>query len=264
MDTEIRQKFPGLVSYSKKRFPYFDIDSFSELELEYFIYHAPRYELLITKIKDLICRIPKSDHPEKSNLKLKILDFGPHFFTQIIRKETDTIVDQLGWRFDSVSKLREYEKHIEFDLNNCVNEINWPETGEYEIIVACEIIEHVYTSPEFIFPFFKKILKRGGFLVIGTPNAVSLKNRLEMIVGRNPYELIRTTLNNPGHFREYTKQEIIDYAYLAGFKLFDSNISSIFNYINHGLIGKIYKKLTNILPSSYRDNMTLIFKKEEI
>lgn len=262
MPNNIREQFPALVAKVRKRFPYFDFGTFSELELEYFIYHAPRYEFLISRICSLVNGF-NVDSEKSEKERIRILDFGPHFLTEIIRNETNAIVDQLGWRFDSVSKLRGYEKHIEFDLNNCVRANSWPEIKGYDIVVACEIIEHIYISPEFVFPLFRNILEKGGYLIIGTPNAVSLKKRLEMISGRNPFELIRTTLNNPGHFREYTKKELINFVVKEGFRIIEFDCSSIFNYINHGFLGNMYKLLTNGLPRSFRDNMTFIFKKYE-
>ncbi|MBC8043829.1 MAG: methyltransferase domain-containing protein [Rhizobacter sp.] len=130
-----------------------------------------------------------------------------------------------------------------------------------DIIVACEIIEHLYTSPNYVLPFIKTCVKPNGYVIIQTPNAVSLKHRLVMLAGKNPYELIRETLDNPGHFREYTKTEMTEYAAAHGFELVDYGCYSYFNYVNHGWVGHAYKFLSAVLPNSLRDNMTLVFRR---
>ena len=72
-----------------------------------------------------------------------------------------------------------------------------------------EVIEHLYTAPEIVLKCIKKIIKQNGYFIIQTPNAASLSKRMKlMFQGRNPYEMIRVDHNNPGHFREYTVDEL--------------------------------------------------------
>ncbi|HMR00444.1 MAG TPA: hypothetical protein PKE39_15585, partial [Ignavibacteria bacterium] len=162
-----------------------------------------------------------------------------------------------------VTKPRNDELHIEFDLNDCINESKWPAIEKYDIVVACEVLEHVYTSFDFIFPFLKTAVKDSGFLLIGTPNAVSLKRRLVMLSGRNPFDRITTEIYDPNHFREYTKKEMVEIVSGFGFKLNTFICMSNYNYINHGFIGKTYKLISSFLPYSLKDNMTFVFQKFE-
>ncbi|MCL2459490.1 MAG: class I SAM-dependent methyltransferase, partial [Desulfobulbus sp.] len=63
--------------------------------------------------------------------------------------------------------------------------------------------------PEIILSFLKKITKQNGYIFIPTPNAASLSKRMKlMFKGQNPYEMIRTNHYNPGHYREYTSDEL--------------------------------------------------------
>ena len=48
--------------------------------------------------------------------------------------------------------------------------------------------------------------------MVSTPNALWLKHRIKLLMGRHPYELIREDKGNPGHFREYTAGELGDIA----------------------------------------------------
>jgi hypothetical protein len=38
-----------------------------------------------------------------------------------------------------------------------------------------------------------------------------------MLSGRNPFEMLRENLDNPGHFREYTRPEMLTLGTTAGF-----------------------------------------------
>ena len=230
------------------KYPYFSKIGLNPIEIEYLFYHSPRLDYLLEKIKNLINNIE-----DEKKRAVNILDIGPHFLTQIIRENSNAVVDQLGWRFDKVSQLKKNETHYDFDLNSTIDFNNCPKLPQYDILIACEIIEHLYTSPNYVLNFFKRIVRDDGFLVLGTPNAVSLKHRIVMLYGKNPYELIRETLDNPGHFREYTKNELINYASKNGFELFDFNCQSYYNYIHHGIMGKMYKQLSKILPYSFRE-----------
>ncbi len=243
----------------KNRFPFFEFSSFNEIEKEYYIYHIPRFELLLGLVNDIIAKLKKTN--SDIDRKIRILDLGPHFLTEIMRNETDAAVDQLGWRYDFITKPRIGETHIEFNLNDCIKPEKWPKMTQYEVVVACEILEHLYTSFDFILPFLYSLVKDGGYLLIGTPNAVSLKRRLVMLSGKNPFDRITTTIYDPNHFREYTREEIVEIFSEHNFVLSYFNCMSNYNYINHGFIGHAYKLLSKILPYSLRDNMTFIFKK---
>lgn len=243
----------------KISFPFFDFNNFNEIEKKYYIYHIPRFALLLSIINDLISKLKERDRKVQSGIN--ILDMGPHFLTEIIRNETDAKVDQLGWRYDFITKPRDEESHYEFNLNDCIMRDKWPQMAHYDIVVACEILEHVYTSFDFILPFLNSIVKDNGYLLIGTPNAVSLKRRLVMLAGKNPFDRITTTIYNPNHFREYTRDEIVEIVSAYGFNLLYFNCMSNYNYINHGIIGNANKLLSKILPLSLRDNMTFVFQK---
>ncbi|MBC8043828.1 MAG: hypothetical protein IAF08_10340 [Rhizobacter sp.] len=96
------------------QYPYFARLPLSDIEREYVFYHTPRYEFVLGKVKGLLERMAVS---RPAGAPPKILDFGPHFLTQILREETGAIVNQLGWRYDSISRLKTGETHIDFDLN---------------------------------------------------------------------------------------------------------------------------------------------------
>lgn len=83
--------------------------------------------------------------------------------------------------------------------------------GEYDLVIMLEVLEHLSISPRLVFRKLRMMLRPQGMLVISTPNFLALGSRLKMLVGRNPLERHRVTLDNPGHVREYDMDELLAY-----------------------------------------------------
>src|SRR5690606_31313997 len=129
------------------------------------------------------------------------------------------VIDTLGFddrRFTPKPPTR----HWQFDLNDVPVRDRWPAMAErYQLVLFFEVIEHLYTAPSQVLAFFYEILAPGGILLLSTPNALWLKNRVKLLTGRHPFEQIRENRQNPGHFREYTPAELRAVAATAGFRI---------------------------------------------
>ena len=77
----------------------------------------------------------------------------------------------------------------------------WPfEEGVFDVIVACEIVEHLF----FLEDFLEKVartLKPGGLFIGSVPNAFRMRNRLKFLFGRE-YE------NDPTHVRQFSYEKL--------------------------------------------------------
>lgn len=226
-------------------------------------YHAPRYRYLIKVIGEYI-----------SGPHIRILDIGRSSLTQQIHTSFDIPVDSLGFEDNGLTPTG---RHYQFDLNDSQKESMWPkDLPVYNIIIMAEVIEHLYTSPTGVLRFLKKILFDEGVLIIQTPNAVSLMHRIKMLLGYNPFELIREG-KNPGHFRELTLREIHYYAAKTGFIIDKYDIRDYFD-IRYSVreikeipqhiaptwrsIAKYYlSRLLKILPKNLRSGITVVMKK---
>lgn len=236
-------------------FNYFKNRPFDEESKEYLKDHCLRYEFFLSKVDKIINKIT-------SNKKgvIKILDLGPAYQTEILRitLPKNTTVDTVGFA-DSRFIKRQKDKHFEYDINHAQYKQKWLKVKNYDLVIMAEVIEHLYTSPSLILKLINSWIRKNGYLIIQTPNAVSLNRRTKMIIGRHPYDMIRENNLNPGHFREYTFDELILAAKSAGFSLKEYQIT---NYFRHkGLGGKIYNTLTQFLPENFRDGMTIILQK---
>lgn len=223
----------------------------------YWSLHKLRFAQALRLVKTLKRELP-IDSP--------ILDIGNSFQTLLFADGfPKTPVDTLGY-FDRTYHLQKPSRHFEYDLNQAIEKATWPTppSSKYGIITFLEVIEHLYTSPLQVLPFLKTFLEPSGFLVIQTPNAAALKKRLKLLRGVNPYEKIRLDRSCPGHFREYTPDELSKMSAECGL------LTRKVEYNNFTIDGskwdRLWDRLANYLPRSFKSGFTMILQKpsEEI
>lgn len=120
-------------------------------------------------------------------------------------------------------------------------EKKWDYPNSYfDIVIACHIIEHVVYTDRLILEA-KRVLKKGGILIIVTPNLAAWFNRILLLFGIQPFftevstidktlglKFTRnlTKLRNPlGHLRVFTPGALKDILELQGFRIL--KISSV-------------------------------------
>jgi len=214
----------------------------------YLVTHSRRLAYAMNAIRQY-----KEQYPIK-----KLLDIGPHILTRcIIEFFPDIEVSTLGWRFKHTERLIPadlFQEHIQYDLNDAgVNAIRSTQSP-FDLIVFSETIEHLYTSPLTVLIELKKLLMPNGAILIQTPNAAKLISRWSLLRGRNPYELIREDKTNPGHFREYTLDELTWYATQTGFSVVAAEYC---NYWSHP--HPIVRKIESAVPS-FRQGISLLIR----
>ncbi|WNZ56225.1 methyltransferase domain-containing protein [Microbulbifer sp. MKSA007] len=219
----------------------------------YFKYHFPRFEILFDTVS----------HYHKDGFR--ILDIGRSGFTEALKSKFQN-VDTLGFERENANST---SRHFNFNLNDCRDRSLWrTDIPKYDIIIFSEVIEHLCTSPSQVLSFLKTRLNKGGVIIIQTPNAVALHKRLQVIFGRNPYELIRENYNRPGHIREYTKKELSSYLVGAGFNLLKFRYENHFDYrfSDHSkknvLIKndkrRVFNVISSILPGPLKPGMFFV------
>lgn len=209
----------------------------------YLRYHRRRFRLLC----DLVAaRAPR-----------RVLDVGPNLQTRLFREELPgTLVDTLGF-FHPLTPPRDGEEHFEIDLN----EAAWGRArrgdGGHDVVVMAEVIEHLHAPPGRVLGYLAGWLRPGGALIVQTPNAVALHKRVRMLAGRTPFEPIRDSRENPGHFHEYTAAELLEAARDAGLAPAGLLTANYFGEAR-GANG-VYAVLGRVLPPSLRHGITATF-----
>jgi SAM-dependent methyltransferase len=148
----------------------------------------------------------------------KVLELGanPYFLTRILRQRglAVTCANWFGesWAAKGASHQVVTESGVpttyEFDHFNLeCDPFPYPD-GEFDLVLFCEILEHLPTDPIHPLVEMHRVLRPGGSLLLTTPNSVRLDNLRRMMRAENVYE----TLSGYGvygrHNREYTTAEL--------------------------------------------------------
>ena len=112
----------------------------------------------------------------------------------------------------------------EIDLFNAESD-PFPYGNEYfKTVLCCELLEHLPSDPMHMMSEINRILKPNGFLVLTTPNIVSLRSIAAVLQGFHP-QLFSTYLRprdgetDARHHREYTPLEIRQLLENSGFEV---------------------------------------------
>jgi len=228
---------------------------FENVQNGYVLYHLPRYRAMMGQLRNF--------HFDGA----RILDIGKSAFAGALHDEFGP-VDTLGLNEEQATG---YGHHHHFDLNACQDRSAWrDDLPGYDIIVFAEVIEHLYTSPNHVLPFLRSLLNDGGMIFIQTPNAVALHKRVDILRGRNPFDLIREDASNPGHFREYTFAELENYIDRNGLEIVSASYDNYFDFRYsdhaHGRVNKnqsraVINLLYKLLPGPLKPGMFFIARK---
>ena len=162
-----------------------------------------------------------------------ILDIGCHdgTFLSMIKNQDNTFfgLDASDWAVTEARKkgLEVYQYFFDdqtplpFDDNSI------------DIIVAGEIIEHIYDT-DFFLEEIGRTLKAGGKLLISTPNVASFGRRMQLLFGISPaIEISPNETGSVGHIRYFTFKTLKQLLVKHKFKIL-SEQSDCVNFSQHG------------------------------
>jgi len=235
----------------------FSVNSIRAEDRGYIAYHAPRYAFLLRLLAE-----------QGVIASATLLDIGPSRLTELMRERFGVRVDSLGFGPDHAG---DGARHFEFDLNLAQDATRWrKDLPRYKFVVMAEVLEHLHTAPPLVLAFVKSLLVENGLLILQTPNAASLPKRLKLLLGRNPYEMLRIDSSNPGHFREYTISELRRLAEEVGFRVescmtsfyFDARFAHHAGYVEpQPVVGCVKNTIYRLLPKGLREGITMVLRK---
>jgi glycosyltransferase involved in cell wall biosynthesis/SAM-dependent methyltransferase len=89
--------------------------------------------------------------------------------------------------------------------------------NSFDVVLFCEIIEHLLSDPVHALAEIRRILKPGGDLIVTTPNVARLDNVRKIIGGENVYDPYSGYGPYGRHNREYTQKDLFDLLTSNGF-----------------------------------------------
>jgi SAM-dependent methyltransferase len=79
------------------------------------------------------------------------------------------------------------------------------ETESIDVATCIHSLEHWHNTPKPLFAELRRIIKSGGYLLLVTPNAVNLRKRIAVVMGKSNLPTLDQWYNEPtfrGHVRE--------------------------------------------------------------
>lgn len=248
-----KKKIDQLVAEEKKK------TSSSDSQSSYSKNHSERFSHILKLAQHL-----------KPDPDTVTLDIGRSELTFLLRKQYKNVIS-LGLPLDlddgghrEVSDISDLE-HIDFDLNKSDDVNLWPEQyhQKFDLIVFSETVEHLHIAPEFCLIFLHYFLKENGKIILTTPNAASIYNRVRLLFGVHPYEKIRYYKMNPGHFREYTLSEMKAIGRAAELDVIQEKLTtfqSVNPFESFSAFKYVLLKPFEFIPNC-RDYMVVVFEK---
>ena len=97
------------------------------------------------------------------------------------------------------------------------------EDETYDIVLCCEVLEHMEIDPMHMLSEVNRVLKTNGKIVLTTPNVVSSRGITKMLQGTEPYFYMQYHKNREYHRHnyEYSCRSLLHVLHSAGF---DANV----------------------------------------
>lgn len=109
---------------------------------------------------------------------VRILDVGTSVFTLLAREALGVTVDTLDLP-GAVHLVRGYSSgkgtgsDFVFDLNDVGRRESCPDLPTYDVVLLCEVVEHLRVPPAQVLAFLRHFIDDDGCLIVQTPNAVA-------------------------------------------------------------------------------------------
>ncbi|HLY18291.1 MAG TPA: methyltransferase domain-containing protein [Bryobacteraceae bacterium] len=114
---------------------------------------------------------------------------------------------------------------LEVDLFNAERDTYPYSAGYFELVLVCEVIEHMLYDPMHLLLEARRVLEEGGRILITTPNIAGLTSVARVLHGHdNPqihskYKIPASGPADVQHVREYTMVELGELVAAAGFEI---------------------------------------------
>src|SRR6266540_4356367 len=186
-------------------------------------YWAAAKDRLVTTL-NLIPRLP---NPEQ----VRVLEIGgmPYFMTALIEHlfgYTVEVINEPTWERGEDGNVEILESddgdrhEIHYKTLN-IEYDRWPwEDGRFDIVLYCEVIEHLVYDPTRTLVEAHRVLKKDtGKLLISTPNALAYPYLLQMIQGVNFYPPYSGYSHYARHHRLYSPEELVKLCSMIGYQV---------------------------------------------
>jgi SAM-dependent methyltransferase len=204
----------------------------------------------------------------------RVLDFGagPADKTGVVAAlgfkctAMDDLQDNWHRKPESRQKILDYAKDIGIEYIPMNGEDIPPTTGEFDMVMSHDVLEHLHDPPRYLFAELMKRVRTGGYLYVTVPNAVNIRKRLAVLFGKTNHPRFAHYYWAPipfrGHLREYTRADCIGLAKALGLELVEAKgWHQGLDRVPRGLL-RAYLAFSALFPNT-RDSWLMIARKPE-
>lgn len=143
---------------------------------------------------------------------------------------------------------------IELHVQNEDYTIPWKHDS-FDVVTLLGVIEHLNRSPRELLNVAGAFLKTGGVVIVVMPNAVNLRKRRDVVLGRTNYPPVDAMYHNigqwRGHVREYTLQETKLIIEWTGFEIVRAETfhGMLARRLGAGFSRRVYLGLCQMVPT---------------
>lgn len=159
------------------------------------------------------CCLELGSNPYFTTILLK--EFTPlkvvqanYFGEQLPKGVLSQNVDYLEFYPQNQDSAKPCQISLDYNHFNIENDPFPYEDASFDIVMLCEIIEHLLMNPAQVLREIRRVLKPGGQMILTTPNVNRLENVARMLSGGNIYDPYSGYGPYGRHNREYNKHEL--------------------------------------------------------
>ncbi|TFH38893.1 MAG: methyltransferase domain-containing protein, partial [Chrysiogenales bacterium] len=168
--------------------------------------------------------------PEEIGEKSRVLELGanPYFMSLMMKKMYGCRLDFANYfgeeRFKkNIEELKSEQFGESYRINfrhfNVERERFPYRDGSFDLVLFCEIIEHLTMDPVHPLVQINRILDDGGYMIVTTPNVLRHDNLRKLIMGKNVHDHYSGYGPYGRHNREYTLDELRLLVEALGFRV---------------------------------------------
>lgn len=160
----------------------------------------------------------------------RVLELGaiPYYLTILLRKFAGLNVDPLSFfEFETAEQTThrlenaETQERYDFDYAplNVERDVFPSADATYDLVLCCELLEHLLINPSHMLYEVHRVLKPGGYLLLTTPNVLRWENVVSLLKGRNINDCYHGNGIYGRHNREFSKGEVSQLLEANGFSI---------------------------------------------
>jgi SAM-dependent methyltransferase len=202
----------------------------------------------------------------------KILDFGsgPCDKTAVIQylgykcSAYDDLKDDWHRLNNNRRKIVQFAKELNIDFRLASNGYLPFQKESFDLVMSHDVLEHLHDSPRELLNDLAELIKPNGLLFITVPNAVNIRKRISVLMGKTNLPRFETYYWYPdpwrGHVREYVRNDLKLLCKYLGFNIVELHGCNHMLRVLPAIIRPLYILITNIF-TGWRDSWLLVARK---